>query len=224
MVYSSPEPAAEGFKSKITDFSREPTLNNTPLSNTDKMRSDLRKRIVALSFQQGEEFILSSGKKSNFYFNMKPTMMDPEGSYLIAKLIIDRIKTMKTKVEYVGGLEMGAVPIVSAISPVSYQLDSCEPVKAFFVRKKAKQYGTKSQIEGLAKNETLEGKNVVIVDDVTTTGNSMLEAARVVEKEGGNVVEVITIVDRKQGAEAEIAKHNLTLYPFFDLDDFMNEF
>ena len=92
-----------------------------------------------------------SGRSSNFYFNMKPTMLDAEGAYLIATLVLDSIKG--EDVDLVGGLEMGAVPLASAVAVMSHTKGW--PLQAFFVRKQAKEHGAKKLIEGLAPDETL---------------------------------------------------------------------
>ena len=115
---------------------------------------------------------LASGKMSTFYFNMKPAMLDSEGAHLIATLILDQLDGVEA--DLVGGLEMGAVPIAASVTAVAHARGRKLP--AFFVRKQAKEHGTKSLIEGLARDETMAGKRVVIVEDVTTTGGSAIKA------------------------------------------------
>ncbi len=139
---------------------------------------------------------LASGRKSDFYFNLKPTMLNPEGAALLAELTFDALKD--GKYDYVGGLEMGAVPIAGAIAQLSWI--NGHPISAFFVRKKPKEYGAKAQVEGLTKDESLNGKRIVIVEDVTTTGGSALKAAEAVREAGGEVALVLTMVDREEGA------------------------
>jgi orotate phosphoribosyltransferase len=172
--------------------------------------------IKARSFQSGKEVKLASGRTSTYYFNMKPTMLDAEGAHLIASLILDAIADKK--VDLVGGLEMGAVPIASAVAAVSHS--ASHPVNAFFVRKQAKEHGTKSLIEGLPAGDSLKGKRVVIVEDVTTTGGSAIKAAEAVRAEGAEVVGVVTIVDRHEGAGEAFDAAGLTLTPILTLDDF----
>ena len=159
-----------------------------------------RKRLIeivkARSFSTGAEIKLVSGRSSNFYFNMKPTMLDAEGAYLIATLVLDSIKG--EDVDLVGGLEMGAVPLASAVAVMSQTLGW--PLQAFFVRKQAKEHGAKKLVEGLAPNESLQGKRVVILEDVTTTGGSSLKAIEAVRAEGAIVERVIVVVDRLEGA------------------------
>ncbi len=168
------------------------------------------------SYGTGVEIKLASGRISNFYFNLKPTMLDPEGAYLIGALITDAIAPGEA--DLVGGLEMGAVPIAAAVAAVSFSKG--RPLPAFFVRKQAKEHGTRSLIEGLVKGETIEGKRVVIVEDVTTTGGSSMKAVEAVRAEGGSVVRVLTVVDRLEGAAETFAKAGLLFTPLLTVDDF----
>lgn len=182
----------------------------------DEQKARLVAIIKARSFQSGREIKLASGRTSTYYFNMKPTMLDAEGAHLIAVLILDAIAGLKANL--VGGLEMGAVPIAAAVAAVSRA--EGQPVNAFFVRKQAKEHGTQSLIEGLPAGDSLQGKRVVIVEDVTTTGGSAIKAAEIVRAEGGEVVGVVTIVDRQEGAGDAFTAAGLTLTPLLTLEDF----
>ena len=183
-------------------------------------RGDARERLIAIiktrSFQSGREVKLASGRTSTYYFNMKPTMLDAEGAHTIARLILEAISGMDA--DLIGGLEMGAVPIATAVAAVSHA--SGEPINAFFVRKQAKEHGTKSLIEGLPDGDILKGKRVVIVEDVTTTGGSAVKAAEAVRAEGAEVVGVVTVIDRQEGAGEAFAAAGLTLTPILTLEDF----
>jgi orotate phosphoribosyltransferase len=183
---------------------------------TTKPRERLIAIIKARSFQSGKEVKLASGRTSTYYFNMKPTMLDAEGAHLIATLILEAIKGMRA--DLIGGLEMGAVPIASAVAAVSH--GSGKPINAFFVRKQVKEHGTKSLIEGLPNGDSLKGKRVVVVEDVTTTGGSALKAADAVRAEGAEVVGVVTVIDRQEGAGEVFAAAGLTLTPILTLADF----
>lgn len=152
--------------------------------------------IKTRSFSKGGEIKLASGRSSNFYFNMKPTMLDPEGAHLIGVLVWASLAGRS--VEMVGGLEMGAVPIATAVAVTSQHKGW--PLPAFFVRKQAKEHGTQSLVEGLPKGQSLAGRRVVIVEDVTTTGGSAMKAIAAVKAEGAIVDRVITVVDRLEGA------------------------
>jgi orotate phosphoribosyltransferase len=179
-----------------------------------------RARLVEIvkerSFQEGPEMKLASGKTSTFYFNMKPAMLHPEGAALIAELMLEVIGDEKA--DLVGGLEMGAVPIASAIAAVSHLRN--RPIGAFFVRKQAKEHGTQSLVEGLVRGDSMKGKRVVIVEDVTTTGGSALKAAAALQAEGAEIVKVLTIVDRLDGAAEAFREAGLNFVPILTLRDF----
>jgi orotate phosphoribosyltransferase len=143
-------------------------------------------------------------------------MLDPEGAALIAELMLDAIAA--DNADLVGGLEMGAVPIASAIAAVSHV--QSRPVGAFFVRKQAKEHGTQSLVEGLVRGDTMKDKRVVIVEDVTTTGGSALKAAKALEAEGAKIVRVLTIVDRLDAAADAFRDAGLKFVPILTLSDF----
>ena len=172
----------------------------------------IRKR----SFGRGE-ITLASGRKSDFYFNLKPTMLDPEGAALLAELSLDALKD--DNVDYIGGLEMGAVPIAGAIAQLS-RLKG-RPIAAFFVRKKPKEHGARLAVEGLAKGEGLAGKRIVIVEDVTTTGGSAIKAVDAVKDAGGEVVLVFTMVDRDEGATEAFAEAGIPFRALYKAGEFL---
>lgn len=159
-----------------------------------------RERLVAIvksrSVETGRTFTLASGRTSDFYCNLKPTMLHPEGAYLIGALIVEALAADRP--DLVGGLEIGAVPLATAAAAVGHAHGT--PMTAFFVRKQAKEHGTKSLVEGLPRGETLAGRRIVILEDVTTTGGSSLKAIEAVRAEGAIVVKVLTVVDRQEGA------------------------
>lgn len=179
-------------------------------------RARLIEIIRQRSYGTGVEIKLASGRTSNFYFNLKPTMLHPEGAWQIGALIGQLLAT--EQVDMVGGLEMGAVPIATSVAAVSH-LDG-RPLGAFFVRKQAKEHGTQSLIEGLVKGETIAGKRVVIVEDVTTTGGSALKAIDIVTAEGGVVVAALTVVDREEGAAEAFAARGVRFWPLLRRADF----
>jgi orotate phosphoribosyltransferase len=160
---------------------------------------------------------LASGRKSNFYFNLKPTMLYLESAALLAELTLDALR--ETEADDVGGLEMGAVPIAGAIAQASFQHG--RPISAFFVRKKPKEHGAKLHVEGLTAAESLRGKRVVVVEDVTTTGGSALKAIEVVQDAGGDIVLVFTIVDREEGAMETFASAGLPFRALFRAAEFL---
>jgi len=149
------------------------------------------------------EFTLSSGKKSNHYFEGKRLTLSPEGAYQVGKVIFDELEN--SHVDAVGGLAIGADPIATAVALVSH-LEG-KPIPSFIVREEPKQHGTRKQIEGHVK----EGFRVVIVDDVITTGGSVGRAIEAVEAVGCKVVKVIVIVDRHEGGSEKLkARYDFT--------------
>jgi len=179
-------------------------------------RARLAEIIRKRSFGRGE-ITLASGRKSDFYFNLKPTMLDPEGAALLAELSYEALKD--DNLDYVGGLEMGAVPLAGALAQLSWIKG--HPIAAFFVRKKPKEHGARLAVEGLAKGESLQGKRIVIVEDVTTTGGSALQAVAALREEGANIVLVLTIVDRLEGAAETFAAEKLPFRALYTADEFL---
>lgn len=166
----------------------------------------------ALIIKDDNSFELASGDKSNYFFDIKLISMDAEGSELIAKMILELLKD--DEVDYIGGLESGAIPIASVVANKSLQTK--KQISAFFVRKNQKERGTKKIIEG----NLTEKSKVVIVDDVTTKGESVLLAVRRVRELNCKVDKVITIVDRLAGAKERLAKENIKLVALFTIKDF----
>jgi orotate phosphoribosyltransferase len=179
-------------------------------------RRQLLEIIRTRSFRQGGAFTLASGRTSSIYFNLKPTMLDPDGARLIGAAVAAKARALGAT--HVGGLEMGAVPIVAAAAAMSAVAG--DPLRAFFVRKQAKEHGTKSLIEGLAEGETLAGARVVVVEDVTTTGGSAMKAIDAIREAGATVAEIVTILDREEGAAEAFAAAGLVLHPLFRKSEF----
>lgn len=185
-------------------------------SDIDADRDRLIEIVRERSFQYGTEITLASGRTSKFYFNLKPTMMHPHGAYLIARLFFHELRS--SGVSHVGGLEMGAVPLAATLAGLSHALG--RPLAGFFVRKQAKQHGTKSLIEGLAKGDSLAGKKVCVLEDVTTTGGSALKAAAMLKDEGALVDRVLTVVDRQEGAAENFARAGVVFHSLLSKADF----
>jgi orotate phosphoribosyltransferase len=197
------------------DRLRPPHQRKSALSKSAS-RARLAEIIRKRSFGRGE-ITLASGRKSDFYFNLKPTMLDPEGAALLAELSFEALKD--DNLDYIGGLEMGAVPIAGSIAQLSWLKG--HPIAAFFVRKKPKEHGARLAVEGLAKGETLQGKRVVIVEDVTTTGGSAIKAADAVRDAGGEIALVFTMVDREEGATENFAEAGLVFRSLYRASEFL---
>jgi orotate phosphoribosyltransferase len=179
-------------------------------------RARLAEIIRTRSFGRGE-ITLASGRKSDFYFNLKPTMLDPEGAALLAELSFEALKD--DRLDYIGGLEMGAVPLAGAIAQLSWLKN--QPIAAFFVRKKPKEHGARLAVEGLAKGESLKDKRIVIVEDVTTTGGSAIKAVDAVREAGGEIVLVFTMVDREEGAAETFAQAGVPFRALYKASEFL---
>jgi orotate phosphoribosyltransferase len=151
--------------------------------------------IAAKSFSLGG-YVLASGKRSGYYLDMKPTMFDPEGINGLAQMIVHRLATLD--VDYVGGMALGAVPLVTVVAMHSNR--SQRPLPGFFVRQEIKDHGTMKLIEGFTTGDALKGKQVAILDDVTTSGASAMEAAQAAQNAGAEVILVLSVVDREEGA------------------------
>lgn len=169
------------------------------LNYRDELAGLLRKK----SLVRGE-FTLSSGKKSNYYLDCRLTTLDARGALLTGYCILELLNEMKIHPDAIGGLSMGADPVVSAAIVVS-AIEN-RPVPGFLVRKEAKKHGRQKQIEGI---ENLNGKKVVIVDDACTTGGSTQVAIDAAEAAGAQVIAVLSLVDREEGGSAMLrAKYN----------------
>jgi orotate phosphoribosyltransferase len=179
-------------------------------------RSRLADIIHRRSFGRAK-VLLASGRESDFYFDMKPSMLDPEGASLMADGLLAMLAD--SDAEYVGGLEMGAVPITGAVCLRSHAIG--RPLRGLFVRKKPKEHGAKKLVEGLARGETLAGRRVAVIEDVTTTGESALKAVRALREDGAQVVLVATVVDREEGATALFAQEGVPFAALFRASEFL---
>ncbi|WP_458403539.1 orotate phosphoribosyltransferase [Methanobrevibacter sp.] len=159
-------------------------------------------------FLEGD-FTLSSGKKSSYYINMKKAITEPKILSTISKLISDKIKD--DEIDKVAGPALGAVPIATAVS-----LESELPL--LMIRKEKKGYGTSKLIEG----ELIEGDNVIVVEDVSTTGGSLLKAIKAIQENGGNVKRAFVVVDRQEGAIEEFEKAGIKLEPLITVNEFFD--
>ena len=162
----------------------------------------LQEILLEKSYRKGT-FKLSSGKESDFYIDGKQTTLSAEGGYLTGKLLFEMIRLSGTKIDAVGGMTLGADPIVSAVAVVSF-LEK-QPIPAFIVRKESKKHGTEAYLEG--QRNIPAGATVALVEDVVTTGGTLIKVIDRVEAQGYRVGMVITIIDREEGgAEALAAK------------------
>lgn len=182
----------------------------------EKKKERLAKIIIERSFKYSEDppFTLASGKKSNYYFNCKPTTLDPEGMNLIGEIIFDLLKN--DDVTAAGGLTLGADPIANAVSVISFQKG--KPIKSFIVRKDVKEHGTKSAVEG----NVSAGEKVIIIDDVITSGASTITAIEQAEKAGLIVDKVVALIDREEGGRENILRYIKDIDAVFTRTQIMN--
>jgi orotate phosphoribosyltransferase len=182
------------------------------IQDTTQLKEKLLSLLKKDAFKKGK-FILSSGKESSFYLDGRIITMTPEGAYLIAAIILEMIKD--DRLDGFGGPTLGADPIVGAVACLSH-IQSRPPIKTFIVRKAAKVHGTQRQVEGPALKA---GERVVLVDDVATTGKSLVEAKQVLDSLGIVAEKAIVIVDRNEGAKENLALVGLKLESIFNLTD-----
>ncbi len=173
-------------------------------------REQLRRLLKAESLIFGD-FTLASGKKSTFYFDSKRTTLLSDGAWLTAREILRLIRDHRIEADAIGVLTLGADPIVCPVAALSHA--EGPKLRAFIVRKEAKEHGTGRQIEG----NLPKGSRVIMVDDVVTTAGSTMKAIEAAEGEGHTVVAVICLVDREEGGAAKLAKY--PFYPVFRRSD-----
>lgn len=174
-------------------------------------RERLREIIRTQSLLKEREFQLSSGRHSNYYFDMKKTTLDPEGGGLVADIVFDMVSEAGAR--FIGGLAMGAIPIVTAVAIRSWPE---HPIRAFYVRDEIKNHGTQELIYGFIA----DGAEVILVDDVTTEGRSVMKAVAAVRQRGCKILKVITVVDRLEGAAANFQDARIPFAPIFTTRDF----
>ncbi len=172
-------------------------------------RERLREIIISLSYEK-RKVTLASGRESDFYFDGKQTTLHPEGGYLTGKLFFQAIRDV-AGIEGVGGLTLGADPIATATSVVSF-LEG-QPIPAFIIRKEPKGHGTGAWLEG--RKNFRPGAQVVIVEDVVTTGGSSMKAVRRAEEEGLKVLGIVALVEREEGGRENIEKEGYWLKAIF---------
>ena len=168
-------------------------------------RDRLRQMLLNRSMRFGE-FVLSSGATSNYYIDVRKTSLHPEGLRLISQLFFELLTA--DNITAVGGLTLGADPLVAGV--MWYSQEMKKPLEGFLVRRTTKDHGLRGQVEG-----NLAGhKRVAILDDVITSGESSLIAAEAAESYKAEVVRVLTVVDREQGATQIFQQRG---YPFSTL-------
>jgi orotate phosphoribosyltransferase len=177
-------------------------------------REELLELIVRHSFER-RKVVLSSGRESDFYLDLRATMMRPRGIELAGKLLFARLQA-GARVDAVGGMVVAAVPVVSAVLLAAARSGGeATDLLGFFVRKEAKKHGLGKRIEGAFA----AGQTVALVEDTMTTGGSTLEALEAVTAAGAKVARVLCIVDRGEGAADAFQARGLELESLFTRRD-----
>jgi len=178
--------------------------------------AELLELMERYSFKRGD-FTLSSGKKSNFYYDSKAVTLDPRGHFLIGHIVFALVRAAGA--EAVGGLAIGSTAISSAVAYTSELMGY--PIPTFYVREQQKTHGTKQLVYESRSRDgrplISEGRKVAIVDDVMTTGASIAKAIEEVKGQGCQVVLVVTLVDRSD-PEADSIRRNYNFVPLFSAD------
>ncbi|MDD5565616.1 MAG: orotate phosphoribosyltransferase [Candidatus Omnitrophica bacterium] len=176
-----------------------------------KLKRQLKTLLMREAFKKGN-FVLSSGKTSSYYLDGRIITLTPEGAYLVAHIILELLAGKR--IDALGGPTIGADPIVGAVAAVSHLKGA--PLKTFIVRKEAKGHGMQKRIEGPA----LQAKSrVILVDDVATTGKSLIEAKEALAAIGIEAKEAIVIVDRNEGASQNLKDAGITLTSIFNIEE-----
>lgn len=174
------------------------------MNDLDALRELLRGR----SLRKGD-FVLSSGARSTYYIDARLTTMSGRGQLLIGRVGLDSLDAAGWDAASVGGLTLGADPVAFAIAHAAAAAG--RPLDAFTVRKEAKTHGTGRRIEGAFQTDT----DVVVVEDVVTTGDSALRAIQVVEESGARVLGVLAVVDREEAGRERLERAGYALVSLF---------
>jgi orotate phosphoribosyltransferase len=174
------------------------------------LRDRLLDLLCEFAYREGD-FVLSSGQPSSYYINCKPVTLHPEGALATGKLLLSMLSA---DVDAVAGLTLGADPIVTAVSVVSALGD--RPIPALIVRKEAKGHGTMAYIEGPTLSE---GANVVVLEDVVTTGKSAMQAVERLRGAGYKVDRILSLIDREQGGAEFYRSVGLNFEAVFTIKD-----
>ncbi len=182
------------------------------MNDRDALRDLLRTR----SLRKGD-FVLSSGARSTYYIDARITTMSGPGQLLIGRVGLDSLDAAGWEPASVGGLTMGADPVAYAVAHAAAAAG--RPLDAFTVRKEAKAHGTGRRIEGGFQTDT----DVVVVEDVITTGDSALRAIQVVEESGGRVLGVLSVVDREEAGRERLERAGYALVSLFTVSALLED-
>lgn len=185
------------------------------ISALETLRKEIRDLIYLKAYQK-RRVLLTSGRESDFYVDTKQVTLTAEGLYKIAFYILSLILEKNLNIKAVGGPAMGAVPLSAAISALSFQAPFYFPLDGFFVRPEKKEHGTGKLVEGPALQA---GLPVLIIDDVLTTGGSVLRAVKAVREIGCHTEAVLVIVDRQEGGRENLEREGLKVLSIVTRDE-----
>ncbi len=210
-------------KTKITKSGKNNinTLNNNSMNKAMRETRQRLKEMIqkfALFVNYDQPYELASGCKSPYIFNVKNVCFN-DGAILLADALLDILNY--EEFDYITGLEVGAIPIVQAVCIRSRSDSAKKHIDGFFVRKIPKSRGTKKRIDGMwHEKEKLPNSNIIVLDDVTTTGESVLTVVRDLRLLDCKIEKIITVIDRKEGAEENLKQEGIKLIPLFTVNDF----
>lgn len=158
--------------------------------------------LVEKSYKKGD-FVLASGRRSDYYFDCRITSLSAEGADLIGQVFYGMLRD--ARIAGVAGMLMGAAPLVTATSMASWNAMKPRAVlNGLYVRKEPKDHGTGKQVEGVENFDLHHGRRIAVLEDVVTTGGSLLKACAALEKEGFEIVRCCAILDREEGGRENI--------------------
>ncbi|GAA5124397.1 orotate phosphoribosyltransferase [Luteolibacter yonseiensis] len=215
-VGSTPTPSASPM------FDVASSMPEVPTRAMLHTASALKNLLLQKSVRTGT-FTLASGKESDLYIDCRMTALDPFGANLIGDLgwhaVRSKIHSEQLQIDAIGGMTLGADPISLAVGMTSALRHPDEALQVFTVRKEPKGHGAGKQIEGNFKS----GANVIVVDDVITTGGSTLKAIDAIEREGGKVAFALVLVDREEGGRQAIEARGIHVISLFSRSTLLDE-
>ena len=158
------------------------------------------------------DFTLASGKKSDYYFDSKQLTLDPRGAHFVTERLVEKLDALG--IRYVGGTAYSGIPLASQVALYS-QMRTGEPISAFYHRKEAKGHGTNSVLDG---KKPPKGTRVVILEDVVTSGKSLLRAIELAEVDGCRVTHALTLVDRDEGGREAVEAAGYEFWSLFRVE------
>jgi orotate phosphoribosyltransferase len=187
-------------------------ISNISNLNNSEIRLEVLNAIKTLCYEK-KEFTLVSGRKSDFYIDLRRISFDGDYLYYIGKLLYNELKALKSKslFEVIAGVPVGGLPLVASILIVSFLAH--EPLKSVVIRKERKGYGKGNMIEPVQFLE--KDTKIVIIEDVVTTGGSILNAVNNARNEGYIIDSAVCIVDREEGGKENLLENGVSLVSLF---------